>query len=58
MTRVCLHALSMGGHVGRAAVDLCLYIISWEVHAELLCLHVDLLDSKLVVGLSGLFGSG
>jgi hypothetical protein len=54
MTRVCLHLLSMGGHVGRAAVDLRLYNVSWEVHAELLCLHVDLLDSKLVVGLSGL----
>jgi hypothetical protein len=54
MTRVCLHLLSMGGHVGWAAVDLCLYIIGWEAHAELLCLHVELLDSELVVGLSGL----
>jgi hypothetical protein len=37
----------MGGHVGRAAVDLCLYIMDWEVHADLLCLHVELLDSEL-----------
>jgi hypothetical protein len=38
-------------------VDLCLYIIGWEVHAELLCLHVEVLDSGLVVGLSRLKGS-
>jgi hypothetical protein len=47
MTRVRLHLPSMGGHVGWAAVDLCLYVINWEVDAELLSRHVELLDSEL-----------